>query len=109
MEESISEFYSELLPKHEINSLEVIEMNENLKLKIEKFVQHLMHNNFPFDTLCWALAELELIFEKGSKKYTERDVINRAEKIFDSDLDYQSICRLISRLKIYLEEINQYP
>lgn len=109
MEEAITVLYNELLPEKEVKSLKVIEMDENCRLKIEKFNQHLLDSNFPFDTLCWALAELELIFEKGSKNYSERDVIKRAEKIIDSDLDYDTLCWLISRFKIYLEEIRLYP
>ena len=54
---------SELLPKNEVNSLEVIEMTEIRMLKIEQFYQHLLNSYFPFDALCWALAELQLIFE----------------------------------------------
>ena len=109
MENALTVLYNELLPKNEVKSLKVIEMDENCRLKIEQFYQHLLDSNFPFDTLCWALAELELIFEKGSKKYSERDVIKRAEKILDSDLDYDTLCWLISRFKIYLEEISLYP
>ncbi len=109
MEKTASVVYSELLPKKEVKSLEIIEMTESRKLKIQQFYQHLFTSNFPFDTLCWALAELELIFKKGSKKYSESDVIKRAEKIFDSDLDYGTICWLISKYKIYLEEIKLYP
>ncbi len=109
MRKAISGLYNEFLPENEVKSLKVIEMNENRRLKTDQFYQHLLDSNFPFDALCWALAELELLFEKGSKKYSERDVVKRAEKIFDSDLDYDTLCWLISRFKIYLEEINQYP
>ena len=77
-----------LFQENEGSSLEVIEITEKRMLKIEQFYHHLLNSNFPFDTLCWALAELELIFEKSSKKYSESDVIKRAEKIFDSDFDY---------------------
>ncbi len=94
----------DLLPKNEIKSF-----NEELLLKNDQFYHHLLNSNFPFDALCWALAELELLFEKGSKKYSERDVIKRAQKIFDSDLNYDTLCWLISRLKTYLEGIKIYP
>ncbi len=104
-----SAVYIKYLPKNKVKSLEVIEMTESRKLNIEQFYQHLLNSNFPFDALYWALAELELIFEKGSKKYSETDVIKRAEKILDSDLDYDTLCWLISSLKVYLEEIGSYP
>ncbi|MFX1503230.1 MAG: hypothetical protein ACFFDH_19875 [Promethearchaeota archaeon] len=93
----------------EINQLEIIEMSKDLKLKIEEFYQHLINSYFPFDALCWALAELELIFEKGSGKYSEKDVIKRAEKILSSDINYDTLCLLISRFKAYLEAIKLYP
>ncbi len=101
--------YLEFLPKNEVKSLEIIEMTEDRKLKIEQFYQYLSNSYFPFDALCWALAELELIFEKGAKKYSESDVIKRAEKILDSDLDYDTLCWLISSFKVYLKEIGLYP
>lgn len=109
MVEAKSAVSIELLPKNKANSLEVIEMTGNLKLKTEQFYQYLSKSYFPFDALCWALAELQLIFEKGIKKYSEGDVIKRAEKILDSDLDYDTLCWLISRFKTYLEEIKLYP
>lgn len=95
--------------KNELESLEVIELTEKLKLRVEQYYQYLLNSYFPFDALCWALAELELIFEKGSKKYSENDVIKRAEKIIDSNIDYDTLCLLISRFKIYLEDIKLYP
>ena len=99
----------DFLQKNEGDSLEVIEMTEKLKLKIDQFYQHLLNSNFPFDVLCWALAEFNLIFEKGVRNYSEKDVIKRAEKIFDSELNYDTICWLISNIKTYVEEIKLYP
>ncbi len=93
----------------EIKPLEIIEISDKFKLKIEKYYQHLLESNFPFDALCWALAELELIFENGSKKYSEKDVIKRAEEIIDSDIKYDTLCLLISRFKSYLEVIKLIP
>ena len=98
-----------IFQKNEKNSLKVIELTKELKMKINHFYQHLLNSYFPFDALCWALAELQLIFEKGSKKYFRRDVIKRAEKIIDSDIDYDTLCWLISSFKTYLEEIKLYP
>lgn len=109
MLEAKSAVFIDVLPKNEVDSLKVIEMTENRKLKVEQFYQHLLKSYFPFDTLCWALAELQLILEKGAKKYSEHDVIKEAEKILDSDLDYDTLCWLISNFKIYLEEIKLYP
>ena len=109
MEKTKSLVHYEVMPEEEVSSLKIIEVNEKQQMKIEKFYQHLLKSNFPFDALSWALAELKLIFEKGSKKYSEREVIEEAEHIFDSDLNYDTLCWLISRYKIYLEEIELYP
>ncbi len=103
------EVFFELLPKNKVNLLKVIEMTENRRINTEKVFQHLLNSFFPFDAMCWALAELNLIFEKGHKKYSEKDVIERAEEILDSSLDYNTICWFIASFKVYLEEIGDYP
>ena len=89
--------------------LKEIEITEKLRSKINELTQHLVKSNYPYDSLCWALAEFELIFEKGRKNYSEQEVIKREKKIFDSSLDYDDICWFIANLKIYLEEIKLYP
>lgn len=89
--------------------LKIIELNENLKLKIKKNYNQLLKSNFPFDAMTWALAELELIFEKGRGNFNENDVIERAQRIFDNIADYDTLCWVIANFKVYLEEIHQYP
>ena len=102
--------FSEGLPEqYKEGSLIKVEITEKLKSKIDDFKEHLLNSYYPYDALCWALAEFQLIFEKGKKKYSEREVIKRAEKIFDVLLDYDKICFLIAYLKIYLEEVGLYP
>jgi len=86
-----------------------IEISEQLRSRIDEFTSHLLKSNFPYDTLCWALAELQLIFEKGHKNYSESEVIEREKKIFDSTLNYEEICWFIGSLKAYLEENRMYP
>lgn len=68
-----------------------------------------MKSNYPYDALCWALAEFELIFEKGYKKYSEHEVIEREKTIFNALLDYEQLCWFIANLKVYLEETDLYP
>ena len=55
------------------------------------------------------MLNYQLIFENGKGKYSEQDVIERSEEIFDLSLSYEDICWLISGLKIYLERSNKYP
>jgi len=86
-----------------------IEITEELRSKIDEFQEHLLKSYYPYDTLCWALAEFQLIFEKGERNYSEHEVIERAEKIIDSPLGYDDLCGFIANLKIYLEEAKLYP
>jgi len=109
MLEAKSAVFIDVLPKNEVDSLKVIEITEKLRSKIDEFTQHLLKSNYPYDTLCWAFAEFQLIFEKGHKKYSESEVIEREKKIFDASLDYEELCWLIANLKVYLEENNLYP
>jgi hypothetical protein len=102
-------------PNHDLmkqdgeRSLLKIEITEDLRAKIDEFIEHLLKSYYPYDALCWALAEFQLIFEKGKKNYSEHDVIERAEKLLDAFLDYDDLCRFIADLKIYLEEAGIYP
>jgi hypothetical protein len=98
-----------LFEKDRSNSSVEIEITENLKTKIDEYAHYLLKSNFPYDTLCWTLAELQLIFEKGHKNYSEFEVKKREKKIFDSTLKYDEMCWLIGSFKVYLEENNLYP
>ena len=89
--------------------IEFIENHDELKNYIDNSAYNLSDELIPYDVLCWELAEYQLIFEKGKGKYSERDVIKRAEEIFDLSLSYEDICWLISGLKVYIERSNKYP
>jgi hypothetical protein len=102
-------FIGELYKNEGVNSLLDLETNEKLRLRIDEFTSHLLNSNYPYDTLCWALAELQLIFEKGHKNYSESEVIEMEKKIFDTTLEYEDICWYIASLKGYLEENCLYP
>jgi len=98
-----------LYKEDEITTLVKIEITEKLRSKIDEFNHHLLKINYPYDTLCWKLAEFELIFESGCRCYSKHDVIEREKKIFDVSLDYEKLCWIITNFKVYLEEINLYP
>lgn len=98
-----------LYKKEKSSSLVKIEITEKLRSKIDELTQHLVKSNYPYDTLCWALAEFQMIFEKGRKNYLEHEVVESAEKIFDVSLDYDDLCFHIANLKIYLEAAKLYP
>jgi len=99
----------ELSKRNEQSLLKKILITKELRTKIDEFTEYLVKTNFPYDNLCWALAEFELIFENGHKHYTEHEVIAREKKIFDASLDYEELCWFIANLKVYLEYINLYP
>ncbi|MFX1279188.1 MAG: hypothetical protein ACFFA3_07205 [Promethearchaeota archaeon] len=86
-----------------------IKIDEKLLHKIKIIVNELSDKHYPYDALCWALAEFQMIFEKGKKNFSEKEVVNRFNKINDSDLSYEVVCQLIPFLKVYLEEIKLYP
>lgn len=58
-------------------------INKELRSKIESFLYHLLETNFHFDAMCWALAELQLIFENSHGNYSEQEVSRREAIIFD--------------------------
>jgi hypothetical protein len=91
------------------SSMKKIKITEKLRSKIDETTQHLIKSNYPYDALCWALAEFQIIFEKEGKKYSEHEVIEREKNIFNAALDYDEICFFIANLKVYLEEVKLYP
>ncbi|MFX1388736.1 MAG: hypothetical protein ACFE9Z_01575 [Promethearchaeota archaeon] len=78
-------------------------------MKVNENYKRLLRSNFPFDAMSWALAEMQLIFEKGHGDFTEKEVVRVAQKIIDNIPDYDTLCWLIANFKVYLEEIGQYP
>jgi hypothetical protein len=89
----------------------MFDKNENRKLKnqVKLRAKELMHKELPFDVLCWELAELQLIIEKGHGRYTEHEVSKMEEKIFNSSISYKEICWIISTLISFLGQQDLYP
>ena len=85
------------------------ENNRKLKNQVEVKTKELMHKNLPFDVLCWELAELQLIIEKGHGNYTDHEVSVMEEKIFNSTISYKEICWIISTLICFLGQHDLYP
>jgi len=86
-----------------------IKTDSSLRQKVNDETHNLNDDSFPHEDLCWELAEYQLIFEKGFRKYTETEINKRAKRILDSKLSYYDICWLISSFKIYLKENKIYP
>lgn len=88
--------------------IEIIERHDDLKNFVDNSAHNLSYKLIPYNILCWELAEYQLIFEKGKEEYSEQDVIERAEKIYDLSISYEDICWLITGVKVYLEKSNFY-
>jgi len=83
--------------------------NRQLKNQVELRAKELMHKELPFDVLCWELAEIQLIIEKGHGNYTDQEVSEMEEKIFNSTISYKEICWIISTLISFLGQQDLYP
>ena len=83
--------------------------NRKLKNQVELRAKELMHKEFPFDVLCWELAEIQLIIEKSHGNYTRKEVRKMEEKIFNSTISYKEICWIIATLTSFLGQQDLYP
>jgi len=83
--------------------------NRKLKNEVELRAKELMHKELPFDVLCWELAEIQLIIEKGHRNYTHKEVRKMEEKIFNSTISYKEICWIIATLISFLGQHDLYP
>jgi len=87
----------------------IVEKNDTIKPQVKFATFNLLQERLPYEDLCWQLAEFQLLFEKGRKGYSERDVCRRAKTIFDSTLTYVELCWLICEFKSYLKQEKVYP
>lgn len=86
-----------------------LEIKDDLESKVRIEAHHLMNACFPYDVLCWELAEFILLYQKGRGKYSEHDLRKKNEEIFDISPTYEQICLLISTYKSYLTQEHHYP
>ncbi len=106
----IMRYANEIKRKMEIDDFNlVIEKNDKVKPQVKLATFNLLQQRLPYEDLCWELAEFQLIFEKGRKGYSEKDVCRRAKAIFDSTLSYVELYWLICEFKSYLEQEKVYP
>ncbi|MFX1273716.1 MAG: hypothetical protein ACFFBP_11335 [Promethearchaeota archaeon] len=83
--------------------------NKLLKTQVDKAAQNLIKKALPFDELCWELAELQLIIDKGTHNYNDHEVSSMEDKIFNAELTYEEICWLIAYLTVFLRIQKLYP
>ena len=78
-------------------------INEYLKEKINIEAYFLSQDEFPYDTLCWMLAERQL-FQENKRKAPKELIRNRAAEIFFSSTPYDVLCWLIAELNILINK-----
>ena len=83
--------------------------NKLLKSQVDKGARNLIKKALPFDELCWELAELQLIIDKGVHQYTDHEVSTMEDKIFNAELTYEEVCWLIAYLTVFLRIQKLYP
>lgn len=75
----------------------------NLEEQINVAAYYLAHKNYTYDTLCWMLAERQLIFNKDPKYNHKERIRETAAEIFFKSYPYDVICWLIAELDIILK------
>ncbi|MFW9771489.1 MAG: hypothetical protein ACFFFB_05180 [Candidatus Heimdallarchaeota archaeon] len=78
-------------------------LDDYLKQQINIAAYFLSHENHPYDTLCWMLAERELYIQYNFKKPKEDFIRKKAAKIFFAKPDYDVLCWLIAEKDIFLK------
>jgi len=78
------------------------EMNENLQHQIGVAAYYLSQKNYTYDTLCWMLAERQLVAQRDPR-YAHRDRIReKAAEIYFYSTPYDILVWLIAELDIKL-------
>jgi hypothetical protein len=79
------------------------EMNENLRHQIGVAAYYLSQKNYTYDTLCWMLAERQLVAQQDPR-YAHRDrVREKAAEIYFGSTPYDILVWLIAELDIKLK------
>ena len=86
-----------------VENIKVSKIKEDLKEKINIEAYFLSQEDFPYDTLCWMLAERQL-YQKNKTKAPKELIKNRAAEIFFSSTPYDVLCWLIAELNILIKK-----
>ena len=81
----------------------MIEGNEKIGERINIAAYYLAQKNFPYDTLCWMLAERQLYFQQNFQTPEKNLTKKKAAEIFFSTPPYDVLCWLISEFDIILK------
>ncbi|MFW9865355.1 MAG: hypothetical protein ACFFEN_04580 [Candidatus Thorarchaeota archaeon] len=78
-------------------------MDNNLRSQISVAAYYLAQRNYSYDTLCWMLAERQLIAQNDPRNADEQRIREKAAEIFFLNQPYDILCWLISELDILLK------
>jgi len=79
------------------------EINEDINEQVNIAAFYLAQKNFPYDTLCWMLAERQLYFQQNFQAPEKNLIKKKAAEIFFSTPPYDILCWLISEFDIILK------
>ena len=79
------------------------DMNDNIRNQIGIAAYYLSQKNYTYDTLCWMLAERQLIAQKDPMYANRQRIRETAAKIFFDSPHYDVLIWLIAELNIMLK------
>jgi len=79
------------------------ELNKEILEEINVASFFLAKEDYPYDTLCWMLAEKRLMYKNPHEDFSEELVRGNAAANFFSCCEYDMMCWLIAELDILLK------
>jgi len=78
-------------------------LDNNIRNQIEVAAYYLSQKNHPYDTLCWMLAERQLIAQQDPMYSDQNRIREKAAQIYFDALHYDLIVWLIAEFDIMLK------
>jgi hypothetical protein len=79
------------------------DMDNNLRHQIGVAAYYLSQRNYTYDTLCWMLAERQLIAQRDPMFAQKDRIREKAAKIYFDSLQYDMLIWLIAELDVMLK------
>ncbi|MBY9006787.1 MAG: hypothetical protein KGD63_08520 [Candidatus Lokiarchaeota archaeon] len=88
------------------DTMELIDagLDPDLEAEITLIAHKYSKENLSYEELCNKLAKLQLQIQKGSEKYSQKELESKIQEIFKSSSSYKELCWLISELEILIEK-----
>jgi len=78
-------------------------MNDEKISHVNIAAYYLAQKGYPYDKLCWMLAERKLLVQRDQRYNQEDRIREKAAEIFFSGPDYDVLCYLISEIDILMK------